>query len=240
MKKNAKFKDIVDCKHCGLHDICLPVSLSSADLDLFDNIIKRKTIFEKNKIIYNYGDNFKSIYAIKSGSIKTIKTDAKNTQIIGFYLPGELLGLDAISSNRHSCSAIAIETTALCEIPFAALDEMVIKIPGLGRQLIKIMSREKESDEIRMTILSHNSAKTRLARFLINLSNRFSNRSLSKKSFKISMSRIDTANYLGLALETVSRIFSTFKQDKIINIDNKIITILNGKQLYKIGQITQQ
>jgi CRP/FNR family transcriptional regulator, anaerobic regulatory protein len=227
----------VDCKRCGLHDICLPVSLSSADLDMFDKIIKRKTIYQKNQIIYNQGDKFTSIYAIKSGAIKTIKDDINETQIIGFYLPGELLGLDAINSNLHMCTAIAIETTAICEIPFDALEGMVLKVPGLGRQMIKIMSREKESDEIRMMILAHKSAKTRIARFLVNLSLRYSYRNLSGKDFKLSMSRIDTANYLGLALETVSRTLSNFKNEKIIYMSNKMVNILNKEKLYELGQV---
>ena len=224
------------CKHCSLHDLCLPLGVSDADLDALESLIKPRRPVQRNEHLYRAGDRLTSIYAVRSGSIKTYSlTNDGREQITGFHLPGELLGLDAINDNAHPCSAKALETSSVCELPFEQLESLAMRIPGLQHQLFRIMSRELKSDEQFMTLLGKKNADERLASFLVGLSNRFQERGYSATEFNLSMSRNDIANYLGLAVETVSRLFSRLQGEGIIEVDRKLINISDLAALNKIA-----
>lgn len=224
------------CKSCKLHDLCLPLGLEALDIDRLDDIIKRRKPLQKGEYLFRAGDEFTSIYAVRSGSIKTYsENEAGDEQINGLYLPGELLGLDAIHDNRHPCSAIALETTSLCEIPFNSLEEISHHIPGLHRQLFRIMSKEIASDQTLLMLMAQKNAEERLAAFLVNLSSRLKLRNFSESEFYLSLSRKDIGNYLGLTIETISRTFSRFQNDGLLETERKYVKILNMTQLKTIA-----
>jgi len=220
------------CQSCSLYELCLPLGLHGEDLDRLENIIKRSHPLKKNESPFHQGDKFQAIYAIRSGSVKTYTVaDDGSEQITGFYLPGELVGLDAISEDTHPCTAKALETTSYCEIPFNLLEELSGELPSLRHQLLKIMSKEITHDANLLMLLGKKTADERLASLLLSLSARLKNRGFSATEFNLSMSRNDIANYLGLAVETVSRLFTRFQDQGLIKVEGKFVQIMALEQL---------
>jgi CRP/FNR family transcriptional regulator len=233
-EKVVSLKDIkVACGECTLNAICLPVGVDAADLEKLDAIIDRKRPLARGEHLFRNGDRFQSLYAVRSGSLKTYATSADGQeQVMGFLLPGELVGLDAIADGYHPLAARALETTSLCEIPFPDLASLSSKLPTLQQQLMRIMSREIRDDEQNMIVLGQKSAEERLAAFLVSLSGRFRRRGFSPNQFNLSMSRGDIGNYLGLALETVSRLFTRFQNEGLLRVDRKHIELLDLDRLH--------
>ncbi|MCP1674958.1 CRP/FNR family transcriptional regulator [Natronocella acetinitrilica] len=199
------------CSSCSLSDLCLPVALEGSDVDALDRIVQRRRPLNRGDQLYRAGNTFGSIYAVRTGSLKssTLSEDGEE-QITAFHLPGELLGLDAISFDHHPSTAEALETTSLCEIPFTELELLSAKIPGLQHQLLRIMSREIFDEQEMLLALARRTAEQRLAILLLSLGDRFGRRGLSPTRYRLPMSRHDLSNYLGLAPETMSRLFKRF------------------------------
>ncbi|MEE4378397.1 MAG: fumarate/nitrate reduction transcriptional regulator Fnr [Candidatus Competibacteraceae bacterium] len=229
------------CGNCNLHQLCLPMGVELEDVDRLDTIVKRRRPLPRGSYVFHLGDDFHSLYAIRSGSVKTYTiTEDGSEQITGFHLPGELIGLDAINTSRHPCGARSLETTSICEIPFSRLEELSIAVPGLGRQLLRVMSREIHADGELLTLLGKKSAEERLAALLLSLSMRFQARGFSPREFHLSMSRHDIGNYLGLAVETVSRLFTRFQQQGLIEVRNKYIQLKEMEQLQTLAGLSNQ
>ena len=185
--------------------------------------------------IYRTGDGFTSIFAVRSGSIKTYLLDDDGVeQVTGFYLPGEILGFDGIGNNTHGCNVVSMETSTVCEIPFERIEELSLQIPVLQRHFFQLMSQQIESDHQMMMTLSKKNAEGRVATLLVSLSNRFSRRNLSAKSLRLPMSRMDIGNFLGLTIETVSRTFSRLQKEGIINVDGREIHINDNEKLHSV------
>jgi len=224
------------CQSCSLYDLCLPMGLETGDLDRLDNVIKRRQLVNKNKFLYRMGEPLKSVYAIRSGSFKTYLTNPDGTeQIVGFSLPGELLGMDGISEEKHNCTAKALETSNVCEIPFERLESLARDIPNLHHQLLRLMSKEIQQDQNLMLLLAQMPAETRLASFLLGMSKRLNQRGYAANEFNLSMSRGDIANLLGMAVETISRLLSNFQDNGLLKVERKHITILNLDELRKLA-----
>lgn len=220
------------CQDCSLATLCLPISLNFEDIDALNEIVKRGKPLKKGDFLFRQGDAFGSVYAVRSGSLKTFSvSDNGEEQITGFHLPSELVGLSGMDSNSCPVSAQALETTSVCEIPFERLDELALQLPQLRRQLMRVMSREIRDDQQMMLLLSKKTADERIATFLVNLSARFRARGFSANQFRLAMSRNEIGNYLGLAVETVSRVFSRFQQNELIAAEGKEIRILNSIEL---------
>ena len=216
------------CKDCSLATLCLPMSLDMQDLDALDNIVKRSRPMKKGDFLFRQGDTFASVYAVRSGSLKTFSvTDCGQEQITGFHLPSEFVGLSGMDTELYPVSAIALETTSICEIPFDRLDELSASLPQLRRQLMRIMSREIRDDQQMMMLLSKKTADERIATFLVNLSARFRARGYSPQQFRLAMSRNEIGNYLGLAVETVSRVFTRFQQSGLLEAEGKEVNLIN-------------
>jgi CRP/FNR family transcriptional regulator len=226
----------VSCGNCQLSAICLPIALETREIDQLDNIIQRGRPVRKGEHIFREDDEFGAVYAVRSGSLKTysVTKDGKE-QVTGFYLPGEIFGLDGIGENRHTNSAKALETSAICEIPFHQLQELSGKVAGLQRNMFHIIGQEINYDKQLITLLSKNSADERIASLLVSISSRNARRKLSSTSFRLPMSRTDIGNYLGLTVETVSRTFSRFQKMELIQVDNKEITILDVDKIQEIA-----
>ena len=224
------------CKDCSLATLCLPLSLNLEDMDALDEIVKRGRPLKKGEFLFRQGDAFNSVFAVRAGALKTFSlSDAGDEQITGFHLPSELVGLSAMDSEIYPVSAVALETTSVCEIPFERLDELALQLPILRRQLMRIMSREIRDDQQMMLLLSKKTADERIATFLVNLSARFRARGFSANQFRLSMSRNEIGNYLGLAVETVSRVFTRFQQNKLLEAEGKEVRILDPIELCSLA-----
>ena len=243
MQQKIQAKKVIDihaikvaCKECSLHQLCLPRSITGADLDKLDRIIERKRPLKRNEHLFQVGGSFNSIYVVRSGSLKTYSpTVDGQEQVTGFHLPGELLGLDAIGKGRHPCAAKALETTSVCEVPFEHLEGLTQELPTLQHQLLRLMSKEIFDDQELMLLLGKKTAEARLSAFLLSISLRFKQRGFSSTEFYLSMSRNDIANYLGLAVETVSRMFTRFQEDGLIDAERKHIVIKNREMMQQIA-----
>ena len=186
--------------------------------------------------MFEDGQQFTSLYALRSGAIKAYSVDQNGEeQVIGFYLPGELFGLDAIHNDAYVCSAKALETSAVCELPFAQVTELSAKIHNLQAHMYKTLSKEINIDQQFHRLLSKKTAEERISTFLQNLSERYQRRKLSPTSFRLPMSRTDIGNYLGLAVETVSRVFTRLQQNGILKVDGKELQILDLGKLCDIA-----
>lgn len=216
------------CKDCSLATLCLPLSLDMQDLDALDDIVKRGRPLKKGEFLFRQGDEFSSVYAVRSGTLKTFSiSGCGEEQITGFHLPSEFVGLSGMDTELYPVSAIALETTSICEIPFERLDDLSASLPQLRRQLMRIMSREIRDDQQMMMLLSKKTADERIATFLVNLSARFRARGYSPQQFRLAMSRNEIGNYLGLAVETVSRVFTRFQQNELLVAEGKEINLIN-------------
>ncbi|MCQ2031757.1 fumarate/nitrate reduction transcriptional regulator Fnr [Stutzerimonas zhaodongensis] len=221
-----------NCKDCSLSGLCLPLSLNMQDMKALDDIVKRGRPLKKGETLFRQGDAFNSVFAIRSGALRTFSvTDAGEEQITGFHLPSELVGLSGMDTETYPVSAQALETTSVCEIPFDRLDELSVLLPQLRRQLMRIMSREIRDDQQMMMLLSKKTADERIATFLINLSARFSARGFSANQFRLPMSRNEIGNYLGLAVETVSRVFTRCQASGLLEAEGKEVRILDSIRL---------
>ncbi|GMQ90926.1 MAG: transcriptional regulator Anr [Gammaproteobacteria bacterium] len=228
----------IACKQCALRELCLPLGLDESDMKELDNMLKRRRTLKKRDYLYRIGDPLHALYAVKAGSLKTVGLmEDGRVQVVGFHLPSELLGLDAIGSDKYICDAVALEETELCEIPYQALEETAREIPGLQRQLLRIMSRAIVQEEHQLMLLGKMTAEERLAVYLLNLSKRQERLDLPADTIRLSMSRQDIADYLGLALETVSRLFSRFQDDGLISVSGRQIELTD---MLKMRQILGQ
>ncbi|SMB27626.1 Transcriptional activator protein anr [Sterolibacterium denitrificans] len=228
----------VACKQCGVYQLCMPLGLERADMTLLDRIVKRKEVYKRGQLLFRPRERFSYIYAIRSGSAKTsITTDDGRVQITGFHVAGELLGLSALASRFYTSEARALETMSVCKVDIACLDEVLRDVPAIQYQMMKIMSEQIRRDEELMLLLGKCSAEERIAEFLISLSRRFASRNYSGSQFRLSMSRLDIGNYLGLAEETVCRIFSRFQEGGLITTERRNIRLNDLKQLSAVAHI---
>ncbi len=226
------FDSKVACKSCTVAGICLSTGLHGADLAKLERIVKRTHPLHRGDQLFTRDQPFKSLYVVKSGSIKTfIHNPDGGVQILGFHLPGEFIGLDAIQDNLYACDAEVLETTAVCELPFDKLSELSHLIPDLQTRLLRLLSREIAEESKMLALLNRKNAEERIAAFLTSLSCRLHRRGFSSTDFYLSMSRTEIGNYLGLAVETVSRLLSRFQDEGLIKVNRRHINLLDLDQL---------
>ncbi|MCO7223948.1 fumarate/nitrate reduction transcriptional regulator Fnr [Pleionea sp. CnH1-48] len=228
----------IKCQNCRISKLCLPVMLADSEIEHLDSIVQRGKPLNTDENLFRSGDKFENIYAVRSGSLKsyTISEDGIE-QVTGFYLPGEIIGLDAISSQVHPSYAKALETSMICALPFESLESLATGIPSLQRQLLNVMSNEIRDDQELMLLLNKKTSEERMAAFLVNLSIRFGQRGLSSRVFRLTMSRRDIGNYLGLAVETVSRVLTKLQKQEYILVDDKEITFTNPEKLSELAGV---
>ncbi len=225
------------CQTCSLSSLCLPLALEVQDMDQFDAIIRRRAPLKKGESLFRQDTPFTSVFAVRSGSLKQVTTEGSGEdQLTNFYLPSELVGLDGIDENRYPGTVVALETTTVCEIPFDRLDSLSESLPELRTQLYRSMSKELRDDRRMMRLLSRKTADQRLASFFIGLSDRFRRRGYSPFSFRLSMARADIGNYLGLAVETVSRILGRFQSQGLVEVSGREVHILDFDALTQIAE----
>jgi len=229
----AQLKSV--CSSCSLRELCLPMGLSHEEIERLDQLVYARRKVKRGEGLYRAGDPFSAIYAVRTGFFKSdvILEDGRD-QVTGFHMPGEIMGMDGIGTESHSCNAIALEDSDVCVIPFSRLEELANEVRGLQRQFHKVMSREIVRDQGVMMLLGSMRAEERLAAFLLNLSQRFVARGYSPSEFHLRMTRDEIGSFLGLKLETVSRLFSKFQEDGLIAVQQKHIRIRDTDGLKNI------
>ena len=211
------------CSTCNLREVCLPCGLNGPELAMLGEVVYTRRRVKRGESLFHAGTDFDSIFAVRSGFFKSsVVLEDGRDQVTGFHMAGEVLGMDGIGSGHYSSDVVALEDSEVCIIPYERLEQ-----PGLQRQLQKVMSRELVRDHGVMMLLGTMSAEERLAAFLLNLSQRFVARGFSPHEFHLRMTRDEIGSYLGLSLETVSRLFSRFQADKLIAVQQKHIRILD-------------
>ena len=223
---NRKFE--VTCSSCNLRELCLPGNVCMDDLRRVENIVYARRRVKRGESLFKPGDEFSAVYAVRSGFFKTsLIDDEGREQVTGFFMGGELLGMDGVGSGRYDGHAIALEDSEVCVMPFALIEQMSREVPALQRRLHAVLAREIVRDHGVMMLLGSMRAEERLAAFLLNLSRRFVRRGYSSSYFHLRMTREELGSHLGLKLETVSRLFSQFQAEGLIEVNQKHVRILD-------------
>lgn len=231
LKENYK----IACSNCNLRELCLPNGFSPEEIEKLDAIVKTRRRIKLGEQLFNDGEAFTSLYAIRTGFFKTsVSSDDGREQVLGFQMAGEILGLDGIVNDIHTCNAVALEDADVCVMPFANVEELSREFPILQRHVHKIMSREIVRENEVMMLLGNMRAEERLAAFLLNLFQRLHARGFSQSEVVLRMTREEIGSYLGMKLETVSRTFSKFSDENIIEVKQRYVRILNPDALKKI------
>jgi CRP/FNR family transcriptional regulator len=218
----------VACSQCNLRELCLPYGLNGEEMEKLDAMVGSRRRVRRSQHLYRTGEKFEAIYAIRSGFFKTdVLLEDGRDQVTGFQMPGEILGMDGISTESHTCNAVALEDSEVCIIPYGQLEQLSREIEALQHNFHKVMSREIVRDHGLMMLLGTMRAEERLAAFLLNMSQRFTARGYSAAEFHLRMTREEIGSYLGLKLETVSRAFSKFQEDGLISVQQKHVRILD-------------
>jgi CRP/FNR family transcriptional regulator len=215
----------------------MPVSLHIEDIDKLDNIIQRGRPLHKGEYLFRANDPFTSVYAVRSGALKAhFITENGDEQITGFYLPGEVLGMDGLASNFHTNSVQALDTSSVCKIPFEQLGALSVQLPSLQRHFLQLMSREITQEQQIVGLLNTKNAESRLVSVLLSISSRHNQRDLSASRFILPMSRKDLGNFLGLTTETVSRLFTRLQKKGLLAVEHKEVSLLDIHALKDIAK----
>jgi CRP/FNR family transcriptional regulator, anaerobic regulatory protein len=225
----------VACSSCNLRELCMPVGLSQDELERIDHLVSIRRSIKRGKPLFRHGEKFTSLFAIRTGFFKTcITAEDGRDQVTGFQMAGEVIGLDGIVNDHHTCDAIALEDAEVCVMPFERIEELSREVNALQRHVHKIMSREIVREHGVMLLLGSMRTEERLASFLLNLVQRLHARGFSQSELVLRMTREELGSYLGLKLETVSRTFSKFADEGIVEVKQRHIRILNTDALKEI------
>lgn len=227
----------LSCQNCSLSELCLPRGLSDADLSRFEVSVDARAPIPKGGTLYRAGEPAYALYAIKSGAFKSaVASEDGDEQIVGFHMPGELVGFDGVDS-VHNCTMVSLEHSRVCELPLRDVEILSQKVDGLRHEVYAAMRREISREQAMYLLLARRTAESRLASFLVSMSHRLGSHRSSCNDFNLAMSRHDIANYLGLAAETVSRLISLLQHKGIITVDRRRVTILDFLALKeRVGQ----
>lgn len=224
------------CSSCCLQGVCLPCGLAGRDLDRFDEIITGRRRIARGAPVCRSGDTFDVLYAVRSGAFKTVGFSRHGDEkITGLHLAGEILGLDAIGAGRHGYDAVALEDSEVCAIPFAALEKLALAVPALQRQIFRMLSSEITRDQGLMLFLARMAAEERLAAFLLSLSRRYQRLGFAADRFVLCMTREEIGSYLGLTVETTSRLFTRFQREGLIGVRQREIEVKNAGSLRNLA-----
>lgn len=228
------------CAVCALSQLCLPAGIEGPELQRLDQILRSRRPFGAGETLFRAGANMASLYVVRSGSFKSyVDSEGGSSQVLGFHLPGEIVGLDALSDDRHQCSAEALERSSVCEVPLSRLLDVAQQLPSLQRQLLRLASREMVKDHEHLVMMGRKQAQERMAIFLLSISERYRRLGQSPDEFQLTMSRYDIANYLGLVVETVSRVLTRFMNDGILEVRRKRIRIRDHRALAALTHDSQ-
>ena len=225
----------VACSNCNLLELCMPFGLTPSELERVDEVVANRRKIKRGSLLFRNGDRFTSLYAIRTGFFKTcVASEDGREQVTGFQMAGEIIGLDGIVNDNHTCDAIALEDAEVCVMPFDQLEQLSREVNTLQRHVHKVMSREIVREHGVMLLLGSMCAEERLAAFLLNLIERLHTRGFSQTEVILRMTREEIGSYLGLKLETVSRTFSKLVDENIVEVKQRHVRILNVDALRDI------
>ncbi len=225
----------IACSNCNMRELCMPIGLSHAELTRIDALIGARKKIKRGETVYHNGERFSNLYAIRTGFFKTcVTSEDGRDQVTGFQMAGEIIGLDGIVNDAHTCDAVALEDGEICAMPFAQIENLSREVNALQHHVHKIMSREIVRDHGVMLLLGSMRAEERLAAFLLNLAQRLHTRGFSQSELVLRMTREEIGSFLGLKLETISRTFSRFVEDNIVEVKQRHVRILNTDALQDI------
>jgi CRP/FNR family transcriptional regulator len=227
----------VTCTSCLLREMCLPPGLSRDELASAEHLVSTRLRIRRGGALYRYGDTFKSLYVVWLGSLKsTLTSDESREQVTGFHMAGDMLGFDGLGAGSHAFDAVALENTEVCVFPYSRIEEAAATLPSLRHHFYKLMSREIVRKHSSMLMLGSMDASERLATFLLDLSVRFEMRGYSRTEFVLRMTRADIGSFLGVTLETVSRVMSQFTRDGLIDLNGvKQVRIVDPDRLRRLA-----
>lgn len=226
------------CSNCHLREVCLPKGLSEQDVQGLDDLGMNRRRIKAGSTLFRQGDAFQYFFAVRSGSFKvSIAAEDGREQVTGFHIPGEQVGLDGLAEGKHRSTAIALEDADACAVPYAALSELAMRSANMRDVVGRLMSREIVRDNSLMMLLGNMNASERLGSFLLNLSARLKARGYSASEFHLRMTRAEMGSYLGLKLETVSRMFSEFQREGLLEVDKRHVRILDIEGLKRVCQM---
>lgn len=225
------------CEHCSLKHVCFPSGLSDDELKTFESSISKIIKIKKKQRLFRRGDPFSAVYAIKAGSVKSFLTSPNDeqTQVLGFHLPGDLLGFDGFSNQIHSCDVIAMEDSQLCKLPVADFNQLCEVLPGLRKVMMQQVGNEISRHHSLVLTLGKMQTEERLATYLLRLSCYYKTRGYSCTTFNLPMPRHDLANFLGMAPETLSRMFSRLETAKVVTIKRRQVDIIDIDKLHNLS-----
>ena len=225
----------VACSNCNLRELCMPMGLSENDINRLDDLVATRRKIKRGSTLFTNGEKFTSLYAIRTGFFKTcLATEDGRDQVTGFQMAGEIIGLDGIVNDQHTCDAVALEDAEVCVMPFERIEDLSREVTSLQHHVHKIMSREIVREHGVMLLLGSMRAEERLAAFLLNLVQRLHARGFSQSELILRMTRDEIGSYLGLKLETVSRTFSKFVEEQLVEVKQRYVRILNADGLRQI------
>ena len=222
------------CSSCAFSTVCLESGYDKSRLREMHVLVEHTGPYADGQHVFREGDEFNSIAAVRAGTIKTYVTDLEGReQVLGFYLPGEVIGLSGISRARYPCNAVALEAVELCRFSFPKMATLATKVPGLQQELFRLMSEDIGKAGL---LAGDFDADERMAAFLVSLSRRYALRAFSPTRLHLPMSRTDIANYLRLAPETVSRILRRFRDEGLVRVEGRDIDLLDKPRLEELAQ----
>ncbi|MGY3265023.1 helix-turn-helix domain-containing protein [Lysobacter sp. HA35] len=225
-----------DCAHCSLQQLCLPAGIGREGLEELEQIVRRKRPVEAGERLFRQGDRMGAVFVARDGAFKTVVVSEDGEErVLGFHLPGELIGLDALGTGHHRCEAVALTLANVCEVPFEELGDVASHVPALHRQLMRIIGQSVGRDQDHLEILSRRQANERIALFLHGLIERLRTIGEPTERVRLPMSREDIARFLGLALETVSRGFTRLQEDGVIAVHGRKVEILDAAELERLA-----
>lgn len=224
------------CAQCSLQALCLQAGLTAQDLEHLDGLAPRRRALVPGQRLFHIGEPLSTIYVARMGAFKTVSiTEQGEEQLVGLHLPGELIGLDALGAGAHRCEAVALSNANVCEVPFDQLARVAAQLPNLQRQLLRVIGQGLDRDHGHMGLLTRRSSNERIALFLHGLGERFRQCGQSPTSFKLPLSREDIGRYLGMALETVSRGFTSLQDDGVIHARGRRVEVLDRDALARLA-----
>ena len=224
------------CSQCSLQQLCLPAGISHADLLRLDELVRKRRPLARGDALFQVGAALQSLYVAREGAFKTTAlAEDGSVQVIGFHMPGELMGLDALGSGMHRCDAEALEPAEVCEVPLADLGRVAAQIPTLQQQFLRVIGQSMGRDQDHLEMMGRRHANERVALFLHGLSERLRKLGRSGDQITLPMSREDIASYLGLVIETVSRTFSRLQEDGVILVRGRKLQILDHSRLDQLA-----
>ncbi|WP_241970394.1 helix-turn-helix domain-containing protein [Idiomarina seosinensis] len=232
-KPEVAMRNPIQCNHCSMQSICVPAGLVSSDVELLDKSSREPHVYNKRTMVYSPDQPMHSLFAIKSGSVKCYTIDSEGKQqITSFHLAGDIIGMESIARGAAVTYCEALETSMLCEIKLSRL--FAQNFTGVDKNLLQLLSKRLGQRNSHYLNVVNTTAEQRVASFIMAISDHFAEHGFSRSEFRLPMTRTDIANYLGLAVETVSRIFTSLKQQGVIDTQQSILTIKNTPALEKL------